>query len=390
MLKFFKKFLEVDSNEVNDKELARNDKNSHNKNLILHIGPGKCGSSSIQTFLETKKNKFSEKIEYNFLDPAKISDLNYDKPNKKILKDFSQSIANNLDNCDIQILSHEFLFQNPKSVKNLCKIANDLNLDVTIIGYCRRQSEFLRSAYSQWLFRSRNRIIEVHKILNESGLDPNLFSGLESQFIASILNDFYSARQLTEYSILDWYKSYNTIFELVNEFGGVIKCGLLPGKKTKISLIEDFCNKSGLTLTKELENTKTSITNTSFNYDVVEAINNAALFGIDTAGPHDNNDIIELLSSKMNTDNIISSNFFTKLKTYVDSYYWESNKKLCDQYNLNENYFSVPKTLNKQEILEVIFKELGERSLNKSEIIERYRLLSARMAELCFNLKKDD
>lgn len=240
-----------------------------------------------------------------------------------------------------------------------------------------------------WLFRSPARISEITNTVKDFGLDPVLFTGLENQIIASVINDFYSARQLSEYTIHDWYQSYNNVLELLQGLGAEIKCGVLPGKSSDISLIQDFCLKSGLTLSSKSKIAIQNISNRSFNNDVVEAINNAVSYGFNTAGPHDSNEIIKILSSKMNSGTKDSSDFLFNLKSYIDNRYRESNQKLCKQYELDELYFEPSKSLGKKEIIDIILHEEQQRALNKSAIIENYRMLSAKMVELCFELARD-
>ena len=40
------------------------------------------------------------------------------------------------------------------------------------------------------------------------------------------------------------------------------------------------------------------IFNTSFNPDIIEAVNNAIAFGLDMPGPHESNQVLALLSKK--------------------------------------------------------------------------------------------
>ena len=356
--------------------------------LILHVGPGKCGSSSIQEFFSTQNRPCIQKTRFRLLDPKLISELNSENPGEPLFDAFSVQLSGDLRGCDCLILSHEFLFQNPHAVKNICFVARDVADKIFIIGYSRRQSDFLVSAYSQWLFRSPDRINEVASVLTESHLDPILFTGLERQIIASINNDFYSARQLSEYGILDWNNSYNNISRLIGEFGVTVKCGTLPKKESDPPLIQDFCAKADLTLHCEMEGAARIVSNSSFSPDVVEAINNAVVLGVGMPGPHEGNDVIDLLSAKIKPAMSYSSDFLSVLKSYIDGFYWESNKQLCDKYGLSPAYFSPIKVFSKPEILKVIINEERHRALNKSALILNYRELSARLIDLCINLVK--
>ena len=380
--------MDFGSDPSTGKIVSSKRKNSHMTELVLHVGPGKCGSSTIQDFFANEKAPCVQKTHFILLNPSEISDLNCEQPSDSLLDAFAERLSKNMTGYDALILSHEFLFQNPYTIKNICYLAEKRNMRVSIIGYCRRQSDFMVSAYSQWLFRSPDRIRETTNTLKAFGLDPLLFTGLERLFIACVLNDFYSARQLSEYSILDWHTSYANISQLIPESGAVIKCGVLPRKNYDVPLVQDFCAKAGLTLYGRSKNAMQNISNKSFNQDVVEAMNNAVTYGINMAGPHDNNAVIELLSSKMSPENKNPSAFLSDLKSYTDTCYLKSNQRLCKQYGLDPAYFEPAKSLSKQEIIDIIIHEAYQSSLNKSAIIEHYRKLSAKMVELCFKLAR--
>jgi len=169
------------------------------KKLILHIGPGECGSSSIQDFLHSKEKLFHEDVAFRMLNPNLIQKFNTLEP----LEDDMILLKHYIPNNDILILSHEFLFQNPYAIRNICEAFEMKVSEIIIIGYSRKQSDFLVSAYSQWLFRSKNRTSEILLVLKEHGVESRVFHGIEKQLIASIYNDFYSARQLSQYNELE-------------------------------------------------------------------------------------------------------------------------------------------------------------------------------------------
>ena len=351
--------------------------------LILHVGPGKCGSSSIQEFFSTRKRPCIQKTRYKLLNPSLVSELNCEEPEESLLSAFAKQLSGNLKRCDALILSQEYLFETPYAVKNICRLAQNLTESICIIGYSRRQADLLVSSYSQWLFRSPDRIHEVTDELDKLGLDPVLFDGLERQIIASIANDFYSARLLSEYNILDWNNSYDNILRLVHGYGVAIKCGTLPNKKSDTPLIHDFCAKADLTLHPKIKDAAGSKFNPSFNQEIIEAINNAVILGLEVPSPHKCNHIIELLSTRMKPIKSNPSEFLSSLRLYIDSYFWGSNEQLCKKYNLDQTYFLPAKMVSKPEIMDIVFHEGHHRSLNKSALIEKYRELSARMIELC-------
>ncbi len=164
--------------------------------LILHVGPGKCGSSSIQNFFLQHKNTCIEKINFVFLDPKEIAKINSAEPSKDSANYFTQLIKSSIERNSVIILSHEIFFNKPSAIKNICAIAKNITGidEILIIGYSRRQSEFMVSAYSQWLFRSPERIQEIKSTMRNIGIEPTQFSGLERQLIGSIINDFVTTQ----------------------------------------------------------------------------------------------------------------------------------------------------------------------------------------------------
>ena len=356
--------------------------------LILHIGPGKCGSSSIQGFLATHENLFLQRVTYKMMDPLEISKLNDQELDSSIKDLFNQQLIKDINGCDILILSHESLAKNIYAIKNICYLSKNLVSNITIIGYARKQSGFLISAYSQWLFRSPERINEVMNTVKTFGIDTLLFTGVENQIIASILNNFYSARQLSGHTIFDWHTLYHEIYELVNEMDVVIRSGVLPNKTSDITLVQDFCLKADLTLSDKSNDGFLKVYNSSFDQNIVEAINNGVMLGFNMPRPHKDNMIISHLSSEIDSVAHDSNEFLLKLKAYIDTYYLDANKQFCKKYNINKSYFEPSEKLTKSEILEVILEENRTRSLNKSIIINKYRTLSAQLVELCIKLSK--
>jgi len=303
--------------------------------LIIHVGPGKCGSSTIQDFFAQNSDTCLQKTSIAIASAVKIHELNDNPLDEKAISYFKNLLDSNLKNKNHFILSQEYLFETPSAIKRICQLAENLVDDILIIGYCRQQSNFFVSQYSQWLFRSIKRINEVNKYIEHIGLDSMLFSGLERQLIASIFNDFQSARML-----------------------------------------------NGLTLRKDFLNKTELISNSSFSPDLIEAINLAILQGYEMPGPHSNN-LIENLSSKLNIPTKTPSNFILQLKQYIDGYFWQSNQSLCNKYSLDLSYFVKPEVINKSTILNVIKNEGLKREKNKSKIIANNQALCATLTQLC-------
>jgi hypothetical protein len=246
--------------------------------LILHVGPGKCGSSSIQKFFAQHKKTCRQKTHFKLLTPKEIEGLSREYPCGNTVDRFAKFLSGNR-RCDAIIVSHESLFHSPLAVRNICNLSRNLMDKKLIVGYSRRQSERFVSAYSQWVFRSSDRIKDRNQVLHKFDLNLALFSGLERHLIASIANDFYSAKQVYEHHICDWFNSYKSLSRFVCDPEAEIKCGILPSRISNVSLIEDFCDKCGLTLRDEVKDASRCMVNLKFDQDLVEAVDNAVELG---------------------------------------------------------------------------------------------------------------
>lgn len=350
--------------------------------LILHVGPAKCGSSTLQDFFSTHIDRFEENISYMMLDPTLIKKLNV-----PVAINSDVNLLNNyVVDTDILILSHEFLFQNPNAIKNICDFFLKITDEIIIIGYSRRQSDFLVSAYSQWLFRSEDRVKEIDRVLEEFGIEKSLFNGLEKQLIASIYDDFYSARQLSEYSMMDWHTSYNNFEKLLLSKNIYIEVGILPNKKFKFDLIEDFCNKTKIKQPYSDKDKTINKANKSFNSNLIESINCAKVYGLDTIGPHEANEALHNISLILKNENILSE-FLKDLLNYIDSYFLRQNIKFCDKYTLDKEYFKADTEVDKLKILQRIKNEEIYRRNNPLEIVNHYKCLTAHLGKLCLELQ---
>lgn len=358
--------------------------------LILHIGPGKCGSSSIQSFFESKKNPCLEKVHYYLLSPSTIREFSTEKVPENLFSMYKKLMSTTTKNDGVLILSHEVLSRFPLTIKNLCDIGKEFVADIDVVGYSRRQGEFMVSAYSQWYFRASGRIKLVRDILDELGVDPTLFSGVEQYLIASIMRNF-DLDSSGKIPIQDWFNTYNAISNLVPDDTASIKCGVLPKRGAKQNLIQDFCNKVNITLRDEMIEASNIIVNPSFDKEVVEALNNALHLGLLESADfpvddvrHDRrmNEAIVALSNAMNLSTQKHQDFLTQLKAYIDSYFLSSNKQLSQKYGLDKACFAPAQLYSKEEILSIIISESHQRAENMKSIIEDYRLLSAKMVIL--------
>ena len=326
------------------------------KKLIIHVGPAKCGSSTIQNLCQAIANQRKEEVRFFFLDPNTIEGLSRKPIDESCLSEISKLFESHQGGDQTLIISHEFLFSCPLSVQQITKSARSFDYDVTIVGFCRRQSDWLRSAYSQWWFRMAENISRTGKIMEANQISSFYFSGLEQQLIASILSDFeqpagmtydmywrQSSNQLRGGMIYDmhWRQSYAQLRSLTAELGAEVKCSVLPKRGSSESLATLFLEMANLKHHKDLELAEQSfsdyppVVNPSFQSDVVELIAQAVSLGFPMPSFHHDNEAISHLSTLFAQSKIKSTHstdFVEKLYSYIDSSFYEDNRcfaRLC-------------------------------------------------------------
>ena len=137
--------------------------------LILHVGHGKCGSSTIQAFLKHNLNSFYEQgigVVNQHMKISEPNDLEWWQPATY----FHKMIFGNQDTSylksDLEKLKHEAEQKkintiiltnerlcNPKCLTgelNVLEIIGEVFSQVEVVYYIRRQDEYLLSAWQQW------------------------------------------------------------------------------------------------------------------------------------------------------------------------------------------------------------------------------------------------
>ncbi len=130
--------------------------------------------------------------------------------------------------------------------------------------------------------------------------------------------------------------------------------------------------------------------NITFNHELIEAINNAVTFGLDVPGPHEDNDKIGRVTAAKCLESSSIPEFVSALKSYIDTYHYDSNKQLCEKHHLDKAYFHPNVQSSKEQILDIISCEQNVRSSDTLGCIHKYRMLSAQMAVACLEIVKDD
>lgn len=358
------------------------------KSLVIHVGPGKCGSSTIQDFFKKYNNSCEQNVNFIHLSVLQVEAFNKEhaEQNQSLVNFINRSFSKS----ETLILSNEYLFECPNAIKNICEISKNITSNISIIGYSRKQASFLVSSYGQWFFRSPERVKEVNEELIKYNINPIHFSGTEKLLIASVLNNFHSARQFSDRIMMDWYANYEEIENAISSYNAVVKCGSLPHKSSDKTLIEDFFDKANISLKEEFKTLTNLRTNAKFNPYFIEAMNAAMEFGLDIPDPHSQNQIITEISQKISESDDFKSDLLPQLMLYIDAYFRESNSKLCQKYELSENYFKneIDNTLNKEDLLDLVKREEQLRAANNT-MLKNYKKIAALMAETLIKLSKE-
>jgi len=347
------------------------------KSLIIHVGPPKCGSTSIQRFFGMHENPCIEKTKFVPLTGKILEVLSQDEVENS---DFINLFEGSLKESDCLIVSHEALFHSPKALENICMVASKRVTEITIVGYSRKVAGFIISRYNQWGFRRTENDKDIERILLENELDPVQFMGVEKEIIWHILTDF------SEIQIANWYHSYGEIEKVVSPYDVEVRAGILQNKESNESLIENFCKTANLSIREDRKDEKIR-SNIQFSSHLTESIKIAGEMGLNVPTPHTDNEFFREFSKIIDSEMVVNYEFLSILREYVDSCFYESNLKFCRKYNLNQSYFAASEQYSRNEILEIIKAEQRKR-IEDQTLTKRYRELSGILAAACFKYYK--
>lgn len=151
------------------------------RKLFIHIGPPKTGTSSLQWFMRTQRDRLLEEGVFYPEDDAhnwqsqrrlgfalrqKVDPKNGDVPDfRTTLDDINRQIAQSGAD-KIVLSSEEFFAMRPDAVYTLLDAFADF--DISIVFYARRQDDAYISSFTQRVKLARRRFIEpVHAYLDE-------------------------------------------------------------------------------------------------------------------------------------------------------------------------------------------------------------------------------
>ncbi|ACK72790.1 hypothetical protein PCC7424_4426 [Gloeothece citriformis PCC 7424] len=327
--------------ELNEKKSVR---------LILHPGHGKCGSSSIQSFiysnvaqLEAQKIYVSD-ANFRFSFETEKSSLIWKFPllyfrdlidGRKDITVFEQRLKTIINeakksDCEAIIISSENLIGldwGNGSCQKIHKILSQYFSDITVIYYIRRQEDYLISAWQQWRYQGGEKLKDsIFHFLNIHRPDFLV--------TAKFFEDVYGANSLQ-------------VIPLNKE-------ALVGGK-----LITDFCHRAGI----NIENNVDYYSNPSLNpylCDILARIPNIFLYHLNDYFPkhtHENYEIQRILHKNLSSKDLFWSNDKTILddetKEAIMKHFEKDNRELHQayfDYIPYEKVFGLEKSANSQNL----------------------------------------
>lgn len=335
----------------------------------MHIGPPKCGSSSIQNYLKSECS-----AQYRHVAPSLIDLMNQqpDLMDQKVVEFIGE--VNRLVKSDkVVILSHEYFFECHYAIKYIC---DQVKVDrITIIGYVRRSSHVLVAAFNQWEFRNPDMSDDIQRILRTHKIDSNLFLGVEAYLMAIIL-----ASEKLVLRPYNWSEEYGSLESLLKYDHVEIKVNALPSNVRSYDLIVDFCDKAGLSK----ENYSPDVINPSFSEIVVESFYRTSNEFKNRVGQHGFNHFFRKLSAEMNDLELSDTNFFKSLCLYIDGENYSETLSFSQRYGIPESELLTNHRIEKDEVLKLI-KEENELRKSQLDVLQNNQKEAAEWAVCSFD-----
>lgn len=338
--------------------------------IVIHVGPEKCGSTSIQqATAKIGKNSGSE-LNGILFPPRLVVQLNESQLSSRIEKEVEDIISKRIKQFPTKnlVVSHESFFKMPQAVLNMVRISERYCSEVIVTCYIRKQADFLASSFGQWIFRSKERILETRKILEDNGLECGFLSGVERHLLAAKLSNWHSGRLLSNHNYINWDKSISELEKFLNDTSAKLKVGVLPTSQIRFSLINDFLSKIGTNV--ELSESVEETSNGSFHPILIEATVNAIEAGYQVPGPHDNGFYIRNSTTDLQK-NSSKADFIEALKWHINQDFISTNESVALRYSLPSSYFETASPLCEDDIREIALKEIKNRAVLGLDFFER-------------------
>jgi hypothetical protein len=355
--------------------------------IVIHVGPGKCGSTSIQSELRMRQKDFGASISFLMLTPTMIRNLDTKNPDEEHIKNFEHIISEILKKADILIISNEFLFLARNALYLICKISQKFVTNIKILGYSRRQSDFVQSSYYQWQFRITERSKASCQTLISMGLDPMLFSGLERHLIALIEESDKVRLNQSRALIPNWHNGYRDIEARLSKLDVEVEviAGHIPTSDFNFSLLRDFYNKCGISVDRDWDIDTKRNANPQFDKNLIEAFATATMLGLIQIDRHHHNDYFQKMSFfAAESQKIHENTFLSDLKSYLDTICLLDNKKFAQKFDIPIECFSPMKNFLKSDVILLCENESKFRIENPKLVFERFSESAAVMAKISF------
>ena len=351
------------------------------RRIVLHVGPEKCGSTTIQGALgmdPATPGLMADQVRGVLLDPYALVFLESDSPAENVVADLHGLIAaHGRDDSDrLLVLSHEMIFKSLALLAVLTDIAKAHADDVMALAYVRRQSDLLVSGFGQWHFRSPDRLAEASSHLRANGLDADLFRPVERHVMAAILGGWQVGRQPSGHLYFDWSQSLPERVALLAGRGARMSVGVVPQNAGSAALVPDALTRIGVK--PHAGQGADDRRNPAFHPYVIEAVADAITAGFPMPGPHEANGFLRDLSAHEAAPPP-QTGFLDRLKAHVDGCFADGNARVADDHGLPGDWARPAQVIDRAAILKDMAETAARRAADRDTLAAR-RHLRARVA----------
>ena len=271
------------------------------------------------------------------------------------------------------VLSHECMYQAPENIPCLIETAKPFAKKIDFIAYARKQSSHYCSHYSQFLYFDSRLQSAVRQQFENNKLAISNFTGLEAFLSALVISEFSIVKYGRRAEYQDWTRMIQ-IDQALRSKGHNLNLGVLPRRDQKLSLIEDFCTRSGINDLKGLSPAKDVRVHEALPEIAVELLYQAFQGGlqIPVKKPEHLSCCRVFRKKEFRNDllKIHDTRLINHLMNYIDCHYADGNDKLCDHFDIPRAYFKPEKLIDRKSALQYIKDVDKRRKENANERIQ--------------------
>ena len=316
------------------------------RKLVIHVGAQKCASSSLQASLRLVAQASKGGLGFCFLNPEKLRDADQAlKKNSKTAFHYVDLVLSGQSSSKV-VVSHEMLGNRPALVCSIAERALEKHSfdHVVVSGYSRLQSNYHVSAFSQWFFRDRKKLLSDLKVLSKYNLNWRQFTALERSLLALSLVG----------KDRNWHSNYRRFCDGVKSLGDsvtVVSCHI-PTRSNPYSLLEHFLSSTGIPLELEELESFDVRKNLSFHPVLIHGMS-AYLSSLRPLQqsffphPHEGNRWLFRVCKRLSAgqdlmaefDSLFSPRLQHSLIGHLDCRASSSNKQYCELMSVDFSYF---------------------------------------------------